>query len=189
MHLYLSGREAINSEYANDNGQVLYKVETPQALGTRTSTISMVVAFDVPQRDGEPDMHNRFAHLAEIEHHVLGSSIMRFGGQEHQTKDFFRKEGLKNGGFSRYGRNRVWTASDGKEYKWLLRSLKSELVTNHSEGKTIAKSHRRGLGLIGPVSEGYLEIQPEGEHIVQEILITFIYVEKYRKEKERPSKY
>ncbi|GLB35680.1 hypothetical protein LshimejAT787_0212450 [Lyophyllum shimeji] len=169
MHLYLSTRSVINSTFANEDGQVLYKVETPMAAGTRVSTISMVVPDDVPQRDGEPDMHDRFAHLAEIEHH---------------TKDYFRKEG-----FSRFGRNRVWTASDGREYKWLLRSMKSELVTNDSEEKTIAKSHRRSLGILGPVRPGYLEILPEGEHIVQEILITFIYVEKYRKEKERTSKY
>ncbi|KAF8061763.1 hypothetical protein FPV67DRAFT_1422285 [Lyophyllum atratum] len=164
------------------------------ATATRVSTISMVVADDFLRGDGEPDMQDKFARLVEIEHRVLGSSVMRFGGYEYQTKDYFRKEGFS------LSRNRVRTASDGREYEWLLRSMKSEalilatpsfsqLVTNDSEEKTIAKTRRRSLGILGPAGPGCLEIQPEGEHIIQEIFITFIYVEKYRKEKERTSKY
>ncbi|RDB19297.1 hypothetical protein Hypma_013597 [Hypsizygus marmoreus] len=242
MHLYLSSRSPLHAVYTNEDGQVMYKVETTYGLGNRTSTISCVVPHDIPRkittsarkpaappverestsesggeeggrkhgsvdgsraaRDGgrssgeaevdeaeareEVDMRDRFALLAQIEHKTVTSSIMRFGGDEVETKTYFKKKG-----WGWYGRNRVFTAPDGREYKWLLKMFTSELILYdpHEKTKThVAKFHPRSLGIIRKAHPAYLEIFPAGEHMVETILITFIYIEKLRKDKERASR-
>lgn len=95
MYLYLSERSPLNSIYTNEDGQVMYKVVTPLAATSRTSTISCVLPNDLPVKgdNTEADTKDRFGHLAQIEHKVVASSILRFGGNEVEAKDYFRKEG------------------------------------------------------------------------------------------------
>lgn len=59
MHLYLTKRSHLNSLYVNDDGQVLYKVETPFRFLGLMSTIKSVLPSDVvrapgPSRINEP---------------------------------------------------------------------------------------------------------------------------------------
>ncbi|GLB35659.1 hypothetical protein LshimejAT787_0212240 [Lyophyllum shimeji] len=188
MHLYLSTPSPLNATFTNEDGQVMYKVDTPMAVGTRTSTISCVVPNDIPQQQSdssaaEESMKDRFAHLAQVEHNVVGSSVLRFGGKEILTKEYFRKEG-----WGAYGRHRVFTASDGREYKWLLQTFTPKLIVNDESKGVVAKFHRRNLGIIGKPRPRSLEIFPAGEHMVQEILVTFVYVEKIRKDRENAAR-
>ncbi|KAG5637189.1 hypothetical protein H0H81_005446 [Sphagnurus paluster] len=179
MHLYLSSSSPLHSTFSNEEGQVLYKVETPvMSLSARTSTISCVVP-STSGPDSTTSMQDTFALLGQVEHNRFSSSVMRFGGNEFKTKDYFRKEGL-----GPYGRHRVFTASDGREYKWLLQDSKSKLITNDEAKTLVASFHVKHFGIIGKARPASLEIFPPGEHIVQEILITFIYIEKIRKDKE-----
>jgi hypothetical protein len=91
MLLHLSGRSPLNSVYTNPEGQVLYKTKSPMTMSARTTTVSYVLPNDIGK---EPeDMCDRFAHLAEVEHNTLASSIIRFRGEEVKTKEYFRKEG------------------------------------------------------------------------------------------------
>ncbi|KAJ8082621.1 hypothetical protein PM082_008476 [Marasmius tenuissimus] len=123
---------------------------------------------------------SKFIYLAEIDWRRFTSSKFRFGdGLEVMARNFYRKEG-----WGPYGRHRVFTAKDGKEYKWLQHSFHSELTTNDENKTTLAKSAQKSFGLIGKAHPGYLEIFPTGEHMIDEIFVTFIYVEKLRKEKE-----
>ncbi|KAK1229415.1 hypothetical protein PQX77_007535 [Marasmius sp. AFHP31] len=132
-----------------------------------------------------PERGSKFVYLAEIDWRRFTSSKFRFGdGFEVMAKDFYRKEG-----WGPYGRHRVFTAKDGREYKWLQHSFHSELITNDGNKTTLAKSARKGFGLIGKAHPGYLEIFPSGEHMVDEIFVTFIYVEKLRKNKEDAAKH
>ena len=90
MLLSLSDRSPLNSVYTNPEGQVLYKTRTPMTVPSRTTTISHVLPNDVSK---EPeDMCDKFAHLAEVQHNVFTSSIIRFRGEEVKTKDYFRHE-------------------------------------------------------------------------------------------------
>lgn len=66
MNFYLSERGPLNSTFAAENGQIIYKVNTPMRLGTRTSTISKIMPNDVvlhqeDEGEGEVDMRDRFA--------------------------------------------------------------------------------------------------------------------------------
>lgn len=97
MNFTLPGRSFLNATYSNEADQVIYKVETPKKLTVRISTITRVIPNGaVPARgysDGV-DMQDRFEFLAQIEHHPISSSVIRFAnGVRVETKDFFRKEG------------------------------------------------------------------------------------------------
>jgi len=61
-----------------------------------------------------------------------------------------------------------------------------KLVKNNSAKTPVAKFHRRNFGFWSKSkkSPAYLEIFPEGEHMVDEIFSTFIYIEKIRSEQE-----
>ncbi|KAH0584630.1 hypothetical protein H2248_010163 [Termitomyces sp. 'cryptogamus'] len=119
MHFYLSGRSPLNSTFTNEDGQIIYKIETPHSAGTRTSNITCIVPNDIPRRneDTSISMQNRFAYFGQVEHNLIASSTLRFGGNEFETKRYFRKEG-----WGLYGRHRVFAGIDGREYKWLFRS-------------------------------------------------------------------
>ncbi|THU76635.1 hypothetical protein K435DRAFT_704446, partial [Dendrothele bispora CBS 962.96] len=73
---------------------------------------------------------------------------------------------------------RVFTASDGAEYKWVLGLTTSELFINTSPTTLIAKFHHPKSGVLNPNRVwAHLEIYPAGQHITDEIFLTFIYVE------------
>ncbi|KAG6810702.1 hypothetical protein H0H92_010665 [Tricholoma furcatifolium] len=115
MHLYLSDRSPLNTILTNADGQVLYKVETPFTLGSRTSTVTRVIPNDIPGNEEEPSMQDRYEYFGEVEHNPISSSVLRFGGNQFETNTFFRKaEWAPN------GRSRIFTGPDGQEYKWLL---------------------------------------------------------------------
>ncbi|KAM6493987.1 hypothetical protein JOM56_010348 [Amanita muscaria] len=227
MHLYLTKWSHLNSSYVNDDGQVLYKVETPNKFFNRVATIKRIVPgsiIDPPpstsgrgvppqyefvndndvkgddvEYDKVPDEHvdekddireelndddlalkDRFSHLAEIKFHDFTSSILRFGGHEQQTSHFFTSKG-----FGYYGHNRVFTGPDGLEYQWSLGIRVPELVRLDSVKTPIARFHRRRLGVLKKRRPASLEIFPEGTHMVDLILITFVYIQKIRNDAEQ----
>jgi hypothetical protein len=147
MLLYLTKRSHLNSLYVNNNGQVLYKVETPFNLSGLVSTIKSALPGDIPapgssrisdtpssydaisdnndddvKLDGEPEddvdeepdddvaeepedvgdekdgpdedieLLNRFAHLAEIKFNTIASSVIRYRGEEYETRKFFTRK-------------------------------------------------------------------------------------------------
>ncbi|THU80433.1 hypothetical protein K435DRAFT_695707, partial [Dendrothele bispora CBS 962.96] len=73
---------------------------------------------------------------------------------------------------------RVFTASDGAEYKWVLGLTTLELFIITSPATLIAKFHHQKSGVLNPNRVwAHLEIYPAGQHITNEIFLTFIYVE------------
>jgi hypothetical protein len=49
----------------------------------------------------------------------------------------------------------------------------------------VARFHRATLGIIGKKRKAMLEVSPEVAHMMDTIIMTFIYVEKLRKDKEK----
>ncbi|KAF9269827.1 hypothetical protein L218DRAFT_953462, partial [Marasmius fiardii PR-910] len=104
---------------------------------------------------------DNFIYLAQIDWHVLASSKLRLGdGLEVSARNFFRKED-----WGPYTKHRVFTGKDGKEYKWLLKSFHSELITNN-ENKTIVAKFTQKILFGKNKSPGFLEIFPPGEHMI-----------------------
>lgn len=117
MNIYLSRRSPINSVYTNELGQVLYKVDTPYRLGSRTSTIWKIIpnesdpllydkyddtkeASDSEDEEkvtpelSESTLRDRFTVLATVEHKLVGHAVLKFDGKTLESKDYFRKAGL-----------------------------------------------------------------------------------------------
>ncbi|KAJ3502817.1 hypothetical protein NLJ89_g8718 [Agrocybe chaxingu] len=111
--------------------------------------------------------------------------------EEWKTSEFFRKEG-----WGWYGSNRIFTGSDGKEYRWKMGSSVSELFlhdtakdTTKHDSKThvpllVARFHDPQVSMYQKRRPASLEIFPVGEHMVELILITFIYIEKMRTDRQ-----
>ncbi|KAJ7582043.1 hypothetical protein C8J56DRAFT_793156, partial [Mycena floridula] len=175
------------SRYRYNSGRVIYRVHTPHKLGARTSTITRAIddtaepSEIISDQEMIPDTgirQGRFGHLAQIDWKIIKFAKIRYGGIEYDTKQFFRK--VK---FGWYGRHRAFTAPDGKNYRWILGARVPTLVTDDKSETLIATFHRKRW-LFGK-RQAYLEIFPEGMHLADVILVTFIYIEKIRRDKER----
>ncbi|KIJ92477.1 hypothetical protein K443DRAFT_685227 [Laccaria amethystina LaAM-08-1] len=175
MRLYLSTRKPWNSVYTTEDGQVVYRTTTPWF--ERRTSIERIV----PNKD-KGDMRDEFAHLAEVDYRVciFLSSHIRYAGQDLVTRDFFRK-----GSWSWQGRGRIFTGPDGIEYKWKFGAhIRAELRLNDGTKTPVACYHRRSLGILSPAHPAYLEVFPIGEHMVDLIVVTLIYIERLRQEKK-----
>ena len=63
-----------------------------------------------------------------------------------------------------------------------------KLVLNDGSKQLVARSHRSNIGIIGKPCQACLEISPGFEHLVDIILVMYIFVEKLRKDRERNGK-
>ncbi|KAJ8502479.1 hypothetical protein ONZ45_g11716 [Pleurotus djamor] len=166
MKLYLSDSDPRNTVFGSEtDGRAMYIVDTPfKFFDTRVSKISKVV-------------HGVVEPLAEIEWHTFASSRLRFQGKDVAFTDMFQRVGFA-------WRDRVFVGTDDREYKWRLSSA-SKLYLNDRTETPVARSHKLSLGIFGPSHSPYLEVFPEGEGILDMIIITFVYVEKLRRDNER----
>jgi len=101
MLLVLSTKTPWNANYCNEDGQIIYKVESP-GLITRTIKISRVLPPVEPGPDaevGEAQFRDAYESVGEIECHSFRHSSIKYGGVDVSVVDFFRKRG-----FSFYGR-------------------------------------------------------------------------------------
>lgn len=148
----------------NEQGQFLYRTDTPFGFFNRTTTI----------RKGREV-------IAEIEWHSWFSSKLRFNGTEVETEDFIPARGFLR-------RKYVFTGPDGRSYRWDLHRSVVVLSRNEELRTEVARYHRATLGIIGRKRKATLEVSLGVAHMMDTIIITFIYVEKIRREKERRPK-
>ncbi|KAG2070035.1 hypothetical protein BDR04DRAFT_1201562 [Suillus decipiens] len=163
--LTLSTEHVHNTVITNEQGQVIYKTDTPFRLrGAHTTTIQKIKPND-----------DQFDVLGEIEWHTFISSKFRAGGTEVEMEEFIPKKGL-------WGRKRVFIGPDGRPYRWDLETK----VLSRDDGSRmeVARFHRATLGIIGRKRKAMLEVSPEVAHMMDTVIVTFIYVEKLRRDKE-----
>ncbi|EKM83246.1 hypothetical protein AGABI1DRAFT_82873 [Agaricus bisporus var. burnettii JB137-S8] len=133
----------------------------------------------------EPAAEGHFAFYAQVEYHTFASSRFRYNSLDVSVSDYFRKEG-----WSWYGRGRVFKACDGEEYRWDLRAGHLEMIKNDGSKKRVVKfrEYRPSLGPLMKRRPASLEVDDSCIPILDEIVMTFIYCEKLRKERERQSR-
>ncbi|PFH53535.1 hypothetical protein AMATHDRAFT_137257 [Amanita thiersii Skay4041] len=180
MHLYLTNHSHLNTSYTNEEGQILYRVET-QGYFNKVSTISRVVPNNSVNKK-KPSLQDEFGELGRVEFHTLSPSVLRFGGRRHETNTFFSKKGL-----SGYGRNHAFTGPDGREYMWKLGLKVPELLINNDDQTPVATFHRGRFGIFRKSQPASLEIYPEGMHMLDLIMVTFVYIQKLRNDREGQS--
>jgi len=180
MLLYPSTLPPWNTTFRNMEGQIIYKTEFLTHYGIpRQITIKRIIPPNsIDLATGSEDaLRDSFSDLAEIYYEVLSSRI-RYNGTEMSTSQFFRKSGFM-------GRHRVFTGLDGKEYEWELRPNACNLYLKDDSRPLVASYHPRTYGIIGEARPSSFEIHPEGQHMVDLIFVTFIFVERLRIQRKK----
>ncbi|KAG2070042.1 hypothetical protein BDR04DRAFT_658586 [Suillus decipiens] len=180
ISLALSSEHVRNTVITNEQGQIIYKISTPfRLVGVRTTTIRKIKPND---SDDLYYTHDQFYVLGEIEWHKSASSKFRSGGTEVETNDFIQKRGL-------LGRKHVFIGPDKCSYRWDLKSKVVVLSRDDASRMEVARLHTATLGIMGRKRKAmWLEVSPEVAHMMDTIIITFIYVEKLRKDIETASR-
>ncbi|KAF7346954.1 hypothetical protein MVEN_01447800 [Mycena venus] len=118
----------------------------------------------------------RFGLLAQIHWRVAGPTMIEFAGRELDTSSFFQ-----NKSFGLFGWEPEFTALDGKKYIWRKHVNRTTLELKGQPATVAAEYNGRNVGLVGKAREQpSLEIFPPFEGMADEIMVTFIYVEKRR---------
>ncbi|PPR05593.1 hypothetical protein CVT24_002824 [Panaeolus cyanescens] len=203
MLLYLSSEKPWNTIYTNDSGQALFKCEASSAntLSTRTFTLYRTLApselgwqggegqgFSAAGED-ERFLKDEFEMVGQVVYDVWSSdkSVIKIGKDPFvegtSARDMFSKSGW---GF--YGRNRSFTAPDGSQYTWKLGASSCSLYPmgtgylKHVE--PILKFKQATMGIFSKPRPASLEIKGGYEDNLHMLLLTFIYMEKVRIERE-----
>ncbi|XP_006458728.1 hypothetical protein AGABI2DRAFT_176960 [Agaricus bisporus var. bisporus H97] len=131
-------------------------------------------------------MEGHFAFYAQVEFHSFSSTRFRYNSLDVSVSEYFRKEG-----WSWFGRGRVFKASDGGEYRWDLRAGHLEMIKNDGSKKRVVRfrEHRPSLGPLMKGRPASLEVDDSCIPILDEIVMTFIYCEKLRKDRETQSRH
>jgi hypothetical protein len=117
--------------------------------------------------------------LAEIEFDKHSPPIIRYdSGRVDREEDFFSDGDLSS---DERLRKRIFRAPDQREYVWKIHDKTELFLRENNRSKTrIAKFHRGHSGILHR-SHPYLEVVPEGEHIVDFIFLTFVFVTSLRR--------
>ncbi|KAA1475821.1 hypothetical protein DENSPDRAFT_448767 [Dentipellis sp. KUC8613] len=202
MNLHISRRSILDTVLRDDNGQPRYRIETStrNPLKDQETTISRFVpgtsgptsgpeaqsqATRSTDAEDETDILMRGLReeeVARIEWHQVKSTVFKWYGQDPvDVGTYMPYTGILM-------RKRAFTATDGQSYAWKYGSTRSSLSRNDSSNTRIAQYHRRSYGIIGKAHKAYLEICPEGLNIADEIVVTFVYVERRRNQREEAAR-
>jgi len=182
--------DSLSEPVSNEAGTSLDDSSPPLDGDNATSLSSGTQHSSTPRPALPPNgtgTRSNFVYVAQIEWRITKDTKLRFGmgqysGREMLVGKFFRKEG-----FGFWGRHRVFTGDDGKEYKWCLRRVRPELVLNDGSNTIVATFHPQRF--FWGKDRARLEIFPQGQHMVDEIVVTFTYVERIRKVRQRAARH
>ncbi|KAJ6507173.1 hypothetical protein C8R47DRAFT_1100504 [Mycena vitilis] len=185
MRFILSTHKPINASYRDaETGVVQYKVRSPIKVHELISTITRRIDTDIPRRNSGSESEGegttssaRFGLLAQLSWRMRGPSVMRFGGQDIDPATFFRKVRTPWYGYPQ----RIFTAEDGKQYKWTASPHYTKLKLDDGSDTPVAEYGCKSVGLLSQRRDPYFKIFPTFEHMVDEIMITFIFVERLRR--------
>jgi len=158
----------------DEHGLPVFKSDTPFRVGTRTTTVTRAIMQTAGERgtDGPTE-----AVVGSIEWHWFGSSKFTIRGMELKSNVFFPSQGILE-------RTRTFIGPDGRPYKWVMYMSEVALWLDDGSEIEIARYHKAELGIFGKRKSAFLEIAPRVEHMLDYVVLTFIYVEKLRMDRE-----
>ncbi|THV06883.1 hypothetical protein K435DRAFT_960143 [Dendrothele bispora CBS 962.96] len=163
MELSLSERDPFNAVFLNPDGAAVYHTDTPFAFfSTRKTTINKI------SREGPYQMG-----LVEV--HDWNESIVSVWGRPFIP---YRSHTFSN--------SEVFTASDNRSYKW-KDDWGGQLILHPDDGSdTIIAMYDSGsIGIFSKSRPPTLAILPNGVHIMDEIVATFIYMAEKKRRRAR----
>ncbi|KAI0035014.1 hypothetical protein K488DRAFT_44305 [Vararia minispora EC-137] len=174
MELRFTRNSILNTVLRDTNGTPLYRIESPWKVRNRKTTISRILPGPYSPRGGQ-DGDDRV--VAEILWQGVGQSVFIFGGQERKLREYMPRTGMLS-------TRRAFVASNGRSYKWVP-SLSSCWSNEDGSDRRLAMFHRRTLGIIGKATNPWLEIAEEVVPVLDEVLMTFVWIERRREQRER----
>lgn len=176
IHLTFSKSSHLNTTLTDPSGNIHYTIQTSHRFGSRLTTVHRLetrsvatLSGDVPQPVLRP--------IGEIQHVMFGPSVLCFGFQQVSSKELFRRPGCY------YAKLRYLLVA-GQEYIWDYNHYRTKLYLNQHGNKTLVAKYCHPPFSRLRKKAVYLEITPEGEHIMDWIVFTFAYIQKRRQDEE-----
>ncbi|KAI6144716.1 hypothetical protein BKA82DRAFT_15641 [Pisolithus tinctorius] len=110
----------------------------------------------VPNSDPD-DMQDHLEAIGEIKWNLMGSSVIKH----------------------------MFMGPDGFSYRWDMDFRVVRLSHNDATRQELMQSHRRSLSIIGPRRDPSLDVDPSLMHMLDIVILTFVYVEKLQMDKEK----
>ncbi|KAF7323402.1 hypothetical protein HMN09_00121100 [Mycena chlorophos] len=183
MFLVLTTPSTSNTTYTDEFGIPQYQVDTRATRTSRATSIQRVLrreatAFDVfalnvPRASTQE--------VATIRWNLVHSTVVTFANDnvDHKTKTWLRHEDVQHG-LSLH----ILTARDGNEYRWSQdrETGQLQLRTTDAEEALVACFHKKHVfpEFLPNRPLAALEVLDGFEKMVDEILVTFIYVDNRR---------
>ncbi|KAL0947775.1 hypothetical protein HGRIS_013851 [Hohenbuehelia grisea] len=188
MQFTLSNSVPLNTVFTDEDGQPTYKVQTPFKLfGDKKTTISRVAhTHSISSGDGKKAQKDdeRYIQIAEIDWKAdVSQSTFKYREKEMAIGDYFNK--YKQGW---RGKDRIFNGPDGQDYRWRISASNAELTAQDPSRTPIARYEPEQPNLVSKTKKATLEIYPEGEHMVDTIVVSFVYMEKIRKDREHDAR-
>ncbi|KAA1477683.1 hypothetical protein DENSPDRAFT_844866 [Dentipellis sp. KUC8613] len=199
MNLHVTRWSILNALLRDDAGQPIYRVETRSTgkLGGQESIITrfepgakpdtasettlvepQVLASVTSQTQDETDVVMRGLaerEVGRIEWHYTSPSLITQSGRTVEVESYMPWQ-------DRWHRRRAFTASNGQSYAWKYGSARASLTRNDQTNTLVARNHPEAVRLFGKSQRQWIEIAPAELNIMDEIITTFVYVERRRLE-------
>ncbi|KAI0044129.1 hypothetical protein FA95DRAFT_301981 [Auriscalpium vulgare] len=195
MELHFSRNRLLNTVLRDSQGAPLFRVDTQKGKLSVTTVSRFVGGVKESEVHGagrervtgdnvsDTDillMGLQEEPVAQIEWHYWSQSVFRIHGETREVKEYMPSKGV-------FQTQRVFTAKNGRKYKWQIGSNSCKLEVDDGTKTVVARFHRSSLGIIGKKHRVYLEVTQEVMPIIDEVIMTFIWVEKRREEGEAAS--
>ncbi|KAI6037807.1 hypothetical protein EDC04DRAFT_2090068 [Pisolithus marmoratus] len=160
MHLSFTKDDHLNTSINDEDGRQLYSVSTPGFCESKT------IITKHGSHGGDV--------IGVITWHTFRSTKiwLRATGVEVPAKSLLKSKWCSS--------TRTFIGPDGEAYGW----SKNTNCTLKAEGSDLqlAKYHQRNFGIRKPSHAPYLEVSPSISHMLDYILIIFVYAEKLSQE-------
>ncbi|KDQ53160.1 hypothetical protein JAAARDRAFT_39528 [Jaapia argillacea MUCL 33604] len=193
MKFTLTKDDPKRTTLVDEEGREVYKIATPRKFVRETTTIShrsaghplsATTTSEPLQGDADSEEHvEGFTEFARIYWHTINPTELMFNGQKTALKEAMVAKGFLY-------RDRQFQGPNGISYRWKMPSTGHLELYVDDESKTqVATLHGASMGILNKKHPAILEIHPVGEHMVDLIVATFVYVEHIRIERERANMY
>ncbi|KIJ59423.1 hypothetical protein HYDPIDRAFT_44011 [Hydnomerulius pinastri MD-312] len=165
MRLIFSDSYFKNTDLSDEEGHKLYTISTPQGRKQVTTISKYRKGKSTPQV------------MAVIEWHRLKKTLIRFRGREVEADTMLYKRPWSWG--------RYFAGPDGHTYKWKVgfRYCWLKVEAKHTR-VPLVKYHKRNLGIRKPSHPPYLDVSSAVTHMMDHIVVTYIYMERLRQDTE-----
>ncbi|KDQ54056.1 hypothetical protein JAAARDRAFT_196820 [Jaapia argillacea MUCL 33604] len=164
--LVFSQASALRTILLDEQDHLIYKIHTPKKFLHSTTTITRYSRPSSPEGESEREEEE----LARIHWRYIQHSRLVLEGKIFRVPNMLERTGF-------CGRDRKFTAPDGLEYRWVMRNHSMKLVLDDTSDTIVVKFHEGSPGYLSPKRRSYLEIFPNGQHMIDIIVATFVYAE------------